>query len=86
MYVYAYWAPALRGLFRNLEVAMELFVHQQNLLFLRRQLAETLDQARRLLLLKLLAEEEAKNQRPPIENSSLDTSHDGSGDCHEQIR
>ena len=46
---------------------MEIFVHQQNLLFLRKQLDETPDEARRLQLLKLLAEEEAKNQKPPKE-------------------
>ena len=45
---------------------MEIFVHQQNLLFCRRQLAETPDEARRLMLLKLLAEEEAKNPQPPL--------------------
>jgi hypothetical protein len=59
--------PRITGLFRLWEVAMEKFIHQQNLLVLRRQLAETPDEARRLMLLKLLAEEEAKNQQQPIE-------------------
>ena len=44
---------------------MDIFVHQQNLLFLRRQLAETPDETRRKQLSKLLAEEEAKNPTPP---------------------
>jgi hypothetical protein len=46
------------------ETAMEEFVHQQNLLLLRKQLAETPHLARRLQLLKLLAEEEAKSCSP----------------------
>ena len=45
---------------------MELFVHQQNLLFLRMQLDETPDEARRLMLLRLLAEEEA-NHLPQVQ-------------------
>ena len=40
---------------------MEEFIHQQNLLLLRKQLAETPHSTRRLQLSKLLAEEEAKN-------------------------
>lgn len=43
---------------------MEIFVHQQNLLYFRRQLAETPDDARRQELLKLLADEEAKTEPP----------------------
>ena len=46
---------------------MEIFIHQQNLLFLRKQLAETPNEARRLVLLRLLAEEEAKDQQQPKE-------------------
>jgi hypothetical protein len=49
------------------KVAMEEFVHQQNLLLLRRQLAEAPDEARRLWLLRLLAEEKAKNPKPAKE-------------------
>jgi hypothetical protein len=41
-------------------MAMEEFIHQQNLLSLRKQLAETPLSTRRLQLSKLLAEEEAK--------------------------
>jgi hypothetical protein len=41
-------------------MAMEIFVHQQNLLYFRKQLADTSDDARRLELLKLRAQEEAK--------------------------
>jgi len=37
-------------------------------MFLRKQLDETPDEARRLQLLRLLAEEEAKNRKPPKEN------------------
>ena len=44
---------------------MEEFIHRQNLLLLRKQLSETPPpQTRRLQLLKLLAEEEAKNCAP----------------------
>jgi hypothetical protein len=42
-------------------MAMEEFVHQQNLLFFRKKLAEAPHEAQRLQLLKLLAEEEAKD-------------------------
>jgi hypothetical protein len=45
---------------------MELFIHQQNLLFFRKQLAETPDEKRRLQLLKLLMDEETKNTKPPL--------------------
>ncbi len=47
---------------------MEEFIHQQNLLLFRKQLAETSHLTRRLQLLKLLAEEEAKNGAPLKEN------------------
>lgn len=40
---------------------MERFVHQQNLLFFRKQLAEPQDHDQRQRLIKLLAEEEAKD-------------------------
>ena len=46
---------------------MEIFVHQQNLIFFRKQLAAQPNLTERLQLLRLLAEEEAKNQRPPKE-------------------
>ena len=46
---------------------MEIFVHQQNLLYLRRQLAEVSDEAHRLQLVRLLAEEEAKDNKTPKE-------------------
>ena len=41
---------------------MEKFVHQQNLVFLRKQLAEAPKEARRLQLSRLLEEEEKKDQ------------------------
>ena len=44
---------------------MEKFVHQQNLLVLRKQLATTPNEAQRLQLSILLAEEEEKDQMPP---------------------
>jgi len=42
---------------------MEKFVHQQNLLLLRKQLATTQTQAQRLQLSSLMAEEEARAMR-----------------------
>ena len=47
------------------EVAMEKFVHQQNLVLLRKQLAEAPKEAQRLQLSRLLVEEEKKDQVPP---------------------
>ena len=44
---------------------MEIFVHQQNLMLLRKQLAMVANEARQLQLLRLLAEEEAKDQQSP---------------------
>jgi hypothetical protein len=46
---------------------MENFVHRENLLRLRRLLAETADEAQRRQIAKLLAEEEAKDRRRPLE-------------------
>jgi hypothetical protein len=42
---------------------MEAFIHRQNILFFRKQLAEEPHEARRQTLLKLLAEEEAKDRQ-----------------------
>ena len=39
---------------------MEAFIHRENLALFRKRLAEPCDDARRRLLLKLLAEEEAR--------------------------
>ena len=50
---------------------MEEFIHQQNLLLLRKQLAETPHSTRRLQLSKLLAEEEAKNCAPLKEKHAV---------------
>ena len=44
---------------------MDKFVHRQNLDNFRKQLANTTDPAQRIQLLKLLAEEEAKEPPPP---------------------
>jgi hypothetical protein len=44
---------------------MEIFVHQQNLLFFRKQLAKKQSRTCRLQLVKLLAEEEAKDRQQP---------------------
>ena len=46
---------------------MEMFIHEQNLLLLRRQLSETSHEMKRCQLLKLLAEEEGKNCASPKE-------------------
>ena len=43
---------------------MEWFIHQQNLERYRRLLAQTADEAKRRQILKLLAEEEAKDRQP----------------------
>jgi hypothetical protein len=40
---------------------MELFIHRQNILFFQKLLAEQPPETRRLQILKLLAEEEAKS-------------------------
>jgi len=44
---------------------MQEFVHQKNLEHYERLLAETTDAAQRQILLKLLADEKAKEPRPP---------------------
>ena len=48
---------------------MERFVHQQNLIGLRKQLAEAMDDARRRQIVNLLAEEELKDD--PLINEKL---------------
>ncbi|MGB8609375.1 hypothetical protein [Bradyrhizobium sp.] len=40
---------------------MDKYIHRENLALLRKRLAETQDEAARKVLLKLLAEEEAKD-------------------------
>ena len=49
---------------------MEKFVHQQNLVFLRKQLAEAPNEAQRLQLSRLLVEEEKKDQVPLLTEST----------------
>ena len=44
---------------------MEKFIHDENIRLYRRLLTDATDAERRRVLLKLLAEEEAKDQRPP---------------------
>ena len=44
---------------------MENFIHRENLALLRKRLAEARDEATRKIILKLLAEEEAKDPAPP---------------------
>ena len=44
---------------------MEKFVHRENIKLYRRLLAETADEQKRQMLLKLLADEEAKDAEPP---------------------
>jgi hypothetical protein len=62
---------------------MQMFLHQQNIMLFRKQLAGRLNQAQRLQLVRLLDEEEAKNPQRQMRNRSLDTRQDGSGDFHE---
>lgn len=47
---------------------MEKFIHEENLLLFRKRLAEPCGEAERQVLLKLLAEEEAK-ELPPKERN-----------------
>lgn len=54
---------------------MQSFIHRKNLENYRRQLAETSDDAKRLRLEKLLAEEEANE---PLTNEREDDSHEQS--------
>ena len=51
---------------------MDRFIHRENLALLRKHLAEPCDDARRQVLLKLLAEEEAKE--PPAQGASVGSS------------
>lgn len=44
---------------------MDKFVHGENLKLYRKLLAETTDEQKRQMLLKLLADEEAKDAQPP---------------------
>jgi hypothetical protein len=44
---------------------MEKYIHRENLKLLRKRLAEVQDDPTRGLILKLLAEEEAKDLAPP---------------------
>ena len=53
---------------------MQAFIHRQNILFFRKQLAEARDETRRLLLVKLLAEEEAKDRQPSSDPLPLNAS------------
>ena len=46
---------------------MEKFVHRENNKLYRKLLAETTDAQKRQVILKLLADEEAKDERPPQE-------------------
>jgi hypothetical protein len=50
---------------------MKEFIHEENLKLFRKQLAETTDPEKRQMLLKLLAEEEAKNEQPPLGQTLL---------------
>jgi rubrerythrin len=46
---------------------MEKFIHRENIRLYRKLLAETTDPEKRQMLLKLLADEEAKDEQPPEE-------------------
>ena len=45
---------------------MKTFIHEENLKLFRKRLVETTDPEKRQMLLKLLVEEEAKNEQPPL--------------------
>lgn len=53
------------------DATMHLFIQRQNVLFFQKQLAGELTEPRRLQLLKLLAEEEAKLQGPVSPGDTL---------------
>jgi hypothetical protein len=59
---------------------MKKFIHEENMKLFREQLAETTDPKKRQMLLKLLAEEEAKEDKQP--RLSLDTDQCNWGDGH----
>ncbi len=44
---------------------MDEFIHQQNLILLKKQLAEVKDDAKRNMIIKLLVEEKAREMLPP---------------------
>jgi hypothetical protein len=46
---------------------MEKYIHRENLTLFKKRLAEARDESERQVLLKLLAEEEAKNSAPSKE-------------------
>lgn len=48
----------------TMEDAMEDFVHRENLALLKKRLAENTDPARREIILKLMAEEQARQVKP----------------------
>jgi hypothetical protein len=45
---------------------MKKFIHEENLKLFRNRLAETTDPEKRQMLLKLLADEAAKDERPHL--------------------
>ena len=49
------------------DTATERFINAQNVILFRKRLTETTEPARRLQLLRLLGEQEAKKQLPPQE-------------------
>jgi DNA repair exonuclease SbcCD ATPase subunit len=46
------------------EDAMDEYIHQQNLILFKKQIAEVKDEVKRNMLMKLLAEEQAKEPLP----------------------
>ena len=55
---------------------MDKFIHRHNLENYRKQLAETKDEAQRRVLMKLVAEEEAKDPSTAQENTCLSREDD----------
>jgi hypothetical protein len=47
---------------------MDKFIHRENLALYKKRLAETTDEPTRRVILKLLAEEEAKDAPPPAKS------------------
>ena len=58
------------------EAAMENFIHRENLLLYKKRLAESHDATTHQVLLKLLADEEAKDVHLPSKAEALDAAPD----------
>jgi hypothetical protein len=61
-------SPAPSFSFHSGRLAMEKYIHRKNLALFKKRLAESHSDAERQMLLKLLAEEEAKEPPPKMGN------------------